>query len=189
MFSSALPDFIHSLFTSVCLSVTRKGASHVLRGIPQLVIPSSQGWGGGGGSDLSISTAHGVFLHLFVCYCFVFARAQEKNTTSLVSWPCRVPTCVGLLKPFDQTHCSCLALQTAAVKPLLLARRHPTGVPTWTSLVMHHVALPFSLPCCWFIKWESCDIEESQCLIELQNREWTWLPRVHASMHRSEIRP
>ena len=40
-----LPDFLHSLFTSVCLSVTRQGALHVLKGIPQLVIPSSQGWG------------------------------------------------------------------------------------------------------------------------------------------------
>ena len=36
---------LHSLFTPVCLSVTRQGALHVLKGIPQLVIPSSQGWG------------------------------------------------------------------------------------------------------------------------------------------------
>ena len=49
-----------------------------------------------GGSDLSISTAHGFFCAFFVCYCFLSVRAQEKNTTSLVLWPCRVPTCVVL---------------------------------------------------------------------------------------------
>ena len=95
-----LHDSLHSLFTPVCLSVTRQGALHVLKGIPQLFIPSSQGWG----SDISISTAHGFFFwRLFVCYCFVSVRAQEKNTTSLVLWPCRVPTCVVprnlLIKP------------------------------------------------------------------------------------------
>ena len=36
------------------------------------------------------------FWRLFVCYCFVSVRAQEKNTTSLVLWPRRVPTCVVL---------------------------------------------------------------------------------------------
>ena len=37
--------------------------------------------------------------------------------------------------------------------------------------------------CCWCIKSESCDIEESGCLIQLRNREWTWLatPRMDAS--------
>ena len=40
-----LPDFLHSFFTSVCFSVNRQGALHVVKGIPQLVIPSSQGWG------------------------------------------------------------------------------------------------------------------------------------------------
>ena len=52
------------------------------------------------------TTAHafaGVFWRLFVCYCFVFVRAQEKNTTSLVPWPCRVPTCVVLPK-LDYEH-------------------------------------------------------------------------------------
>ena len=44
-FSSLLHDSLHSLFTPVCLSVTRQGALHVLKGIPQLVNPSSQGWG------------------------------------------------------------------------------------------------------------------------------------------------
>ena len=96
-----LPDFLHSLFTSVCLSVTRQGALHVLKGIPQLVIPSSQGWG--------VRSFHldstrffffffffFFFLAPFCCYCFVSVRAQEKNTTSLVLWPCRVPTCVVL---------------------------------------------------------------------------------------------
>ena len=43
--SLSLHDSLHSLFTPVCLSVTRQGASHVLKGIPQRVIPSSQGWG------------------------------------------------------------------------------------------------------------------------------------------------
>ena len=30
-------------------------------------------------------------------------------------------------------------------------------------------------PCCWCIKSESCDIEESRCLIQLRNRERTRL--------------
>ena len=30
-------------------------------------------------------------------------------------------------------------------------------------------------PCCWCIKSESCDIEESECLIQLRNRERTRL--------------
>ena len=86
-----LHDSLHSLFTPVCLSVTRQGALHVLKGIPQLVIPSSQGWGG----QIFPSRQPTVFfLAPFVCYCFVSIRAQEKNTTSLVLWPCRVPTCV-----------------------------------------------------------------------------------------------
>ena len=113
-----LHDSLHSLFTPVCLSVTRQGALHVLKGIPQLVIPSSQGWGvryiqsllAAGAVWLNLglprqpegrnnfpSRQHTVFFffwRLFVCYCFVSVRAQEKNTTSLVLWPCRVPTCV-----------------------------------------------------------------------------------------------
>ena len=48
-------------------------------------------------------------------------------------------------------------------------------------------------PCCWCIKSESCDIEESRCLLQLRNREWTRLAtvatsRIDASMPRSEIR-
>ena len=101
-------DSLHSLFTPVCLSVTRQGALHVLKGIPQLVIPSSQGWGV---RSFHLDSTRFFFFfffffffwRLFVCYCFVSVRAQEKNTTSLVLWPCRVPTCVVprnlLIKP------------------------------------------------------------------------------------------
>ena len=95
-----LHDSLHSLFTPVCLSVTRQGALHVLKGIPQLVIPSSQGWGV---RSFHLDSTWFFFLRLFVCYFFVSVRAQEKNTTSFVLWPCRVPTCVVprnlLIKP------------------------------------------------------------------------------------------
>ena len=97
-----LHDSLHSLFTPVCLSVTRQGALHVLKGIPQLVIPSSQGWGVRS-FHLDSTRFFFFFWRLFVCCCFVSVRAQEKNTTSLVLWPCRVPTCVVprnlLIKP------------------------------------------------------------------------------------------
>ena len=36
-------------------------------------------------------------------------------------------------------------------------------------------------PCCWCIKSESCDIEESECLIQLRNREWTRLATARTS--------
>ena len=88
-----LHDSLHSLFTPVCLSVTRQRALHVLlKEFLNLSFPVRKA----GVSDLSISTAHGFFWRLFVYYCFVSVRAQEKNTTSLVLWPCRVPTCVVL---------------------------------------------------------------------------------------------
>ena len=82
-----LHDSLHSLFTPVCLSVTRQGALHVLKGIPQLVIPSSQGWGVRSFHLDSTRFFFFFFWRLFVCYCFLSVRAQEKNTTSLVLWP------------------------------------------------------------------------------------------------------
>ena len=36
-------------------------------------------------------------------------------------------------------------------------------------------------PCCWCIKSESCDIEEPWSLIQLRNREQTWLATVATS--------
>ena len=85
-----LHDSLHSLFTPVCLSVTRQGALHVLKGIPQLVIPSSQGWG----SDLSISTAHGfsfffLFFFFFGAFLFVtvlFLYELKKRTRPASSY-------------------------------------------------------------------------------------------------------
>ena len=82
------------LFTPVCLSVARQGVLNVLKGIPQLVIPISQRLGG----QIFPPRQHTFFLAPFV-----FVRAQEKNTTSLVPWPCRVPTCVVLPK-LDYEH-------------------------------------------------------------------------------------
>ena len=113
-----LHDSLHSVFTPVCFSVTRQGALHVLKGIPQLVIPSSQGWGGGGGSELSISTAHGFFVFFLatIClllFCFCTSSRKEHDQPRLMAmWS---PYMCSPLKPFDQTNCACLALQTAAV--------------------------------------------------------------------------
>ena len=120
--SSALlfPDFIHSLFTSVCLSLTRQGALHMLKGIRQPVIPSPQGWG----SDLSISTAHGFFFlgggggegrGAFCLFLFRFCTSSRKEHDQ--------PRLMAMgssymCSPFEiwlPTHCACLALQTAAV--------------------------------------------------------------------------
>ena len=46
-------------------------------------------------------------------------------------------------------------------------------------------------PCCWCIKPVSCDIEESWSLITCRTASECdlCLPRLHASMHGSEIRP
>ena len=71
-----LHDSLHSLFTPVCLSVTRQGALHVLKGIPQLVIPSSQGWGGGGGGVRlfhldSTRFFFAPFCLLLFCFCTI----------------------------------------------------------------------------------------------------------------------
>ena len=77
-----LHDSLHSLFTPVCLSVTRQGALHVLKGIPQLVIPSSQGWG----SDLSISTAHGFFFCAFLFVIVLSLYELKKRTRPASSY-------------------------------------------------------------------------------------------------------
>ena len=52
------------------------------------------------------------------------------------------------------------------------------------SLIIQHLGmclgfnsstLDIKKPCCWCLKWESCDIKESRCLIQLQNCERTRL--------------
>ena len=53
------------------------------------------------GSDLSILTAHsffGAFLFVIVLFLYELNELKKKNTTSLVSRPCRAPTCVVLSK-------------------------------------------------------------------------------------------
>ena len=107
-----LHDSLHSLFTPVCLSVTRQGAWHVLKGIPQLVIPSSQGWGG----QIFPSRQHMVFFFgafLFVTVLFLYEL--KKRTRPASSYGHVESLHVYSLEPFDTTNCACLALQTTAV--------------------------------------------------------------------------
>ena len=140
----------HSLFTYVCLSVTRQGALHVLKGIPQLFILSSQAWwGGGGGSDLSIWTAHCFFFFfgafLFVILLFLYELKKRTRPASshghvefLHVWSFRNMIANPLCLP-SFANCSSLTTIVGLEAPYWC-----TSV-TRTSLVMvHHVAL--SLP-------------------------------------------
>ena len=87
LFSSfATYDSLLSLFTPVCLSVTRQGALHVLKGIPQLVIPSSQGWGV---RSFHLDSTRFFFFFFFGAFLFVIVLSLyelEKRTRPASSY-------------------------------------------------------------------------------------------------------
>ena len=77
----------------MCLSVTRQGALHVLKGIPQLVIPSSQGWGV---RSFHLDSTRFFFFFFFGAFLFVIVLfLYELNPGD--GAPCSVPVLSLLL--------------------------------------------------------------------------------------------
>ena len=62
------------------------------------------GGGGGGGGQIFHLNSTRFFLAPFCLLLFCFCTSSRKvHDQPRLIWPCRVPTCVVLLKPFDQT--------------------------------------------------------------------------------------
>ena len=64
---SAFFSFFFFFFLSLCRFPIRQGALHVRKGYPELVIPSSQGWGIG---LQSRALTYPLFFFLFFCVSF-----------------------------------------------------------------------------------------------------------------------
>ena len=79
---------------SLCRFPIRQGALHVRKGYPELVIPSSQGWGIG---LQNRAPTYPLFFFFFQFrFQWFFSDHTSDKLPSSVSWPCSSPTCVAL---------------------------------------------------------------------------------------------